>query len=168
MVYFAQNVKESAMQIQLSTEINSPARTVFLYLTRIEKLIQWQTFLVEAEALSSGVIGVGSKFRNVLRHPGFDDFGVLTLEMIGEVLVYKPEKHLKIQGRSQIADLMIEYRLAQIDDRTIIQQTADFQLQGLLMRSISGLMKGFLTQQFQADLMNLKSLVESEQEASDL
>ena len=152
------------MQVQVSTEVVSPISAVFTYLTDADKLIKWQTFLAEAEQLSEGDIVVGSKFRNVLSHPGFDTSGIVTLELIGEVLIFKPDKHLKIRAQSNIADLTIDYQLYQVEDITTVQQTADFQLKGWLMLPISGLLNGFLTEQFKADLQNLKILVESEQE----
>lgn len=157
-------VEVSALQIQASTVIISPISVVFTYLTDTDKLLKWQTFLAEAEQLSAGAVGVGSKFRNVLRHPGFDNFGILTLEVIGEVLIFEPDKRLKIRGKSNIADLVIDYTLGQDAEKTIVQQITEFKIKGLLMLPISGLLNGFLTEQFKADLQNLKLLVESEQE----
>ena len=153
------------MNIQVSTVVNDSADVIFTYLTETEKLKLWQTFLVESESLSNGTIGVGSKFRNVMSHPGFDTSGIVTLELIGEVLVFEPNKQLKIRGESNIANLIIDYRLYQVDDKTTIQQTADFELQGFLLRSISNLMNGFLVDQFQADLTKLKLLVEAQQKS---
>lgn len=157
-------VEVGVLQIQVETKINKPAPMIFSYLTDAEKLIRWQSFLAEAEQLSAGTIGVGTKFRNVLRHPGFDNFGILTLEVKGEVLIFEQDKRLKIKGKANIADLIIDYRLDQVGEQTIVSQTTDFQILGLLMLPISALLNGFLTEQFKADLGNLKILVESEQD----
>ena len=149
------------MDIQASTVINSPISLVFTYLTDADKIIKWQTFLAETEQLSEGAVRVGSKFRNRLSHPGFDTTGIITLELIGEVLIFEPNEHLKIRGQSNVADLTVDYRLSQSDEITTIQQNADFQLKGFLLRPIAHLIKGFLAEQFQTDLMKLKELVES-------
>ena len=146
------------MQIQASIIVNRPAAVVFPYLTNVDKLIGWQTFLADAEPLSDGAIGVGSKFRNILRHPGFNNYDVLTLEIIGEVLIFEANKRLKVEGSSNLSDLTIDYRLSETDSKTTVQQIADFQL-----RPVEGLMSGFLEEQFQKDLQNLKQLVEKEQ-----
>lgn len=150
------------MQIQVSIDIVSSMSNVFAYLTDADKIIQWQTFLAETKQLSDGAIHVGSKFRNVLRHPGFDTSGIVTLELNGEVIIFEPDERLKIRAQSNIADLTVDYRLHQVDDLITVQQTADFQLRGFLLRPIAHLMNGFLVEQFQADLMNLKLLVEKE------
>jgi uncharacterized membrane protein len=156
-------MKANAMQIQASIIVNRPATVVFPYLTNVDKLIGWQTFLAGAEPLSDGAIGVGSKFRNILRHPGFNNYDVLTLEIIGEVLIFEANKRLKVEGSSNISDLTIDYRLSETDSKTTVQQIADFQLRGFLLRPVEGLMSGFLEEQFQKDLQNLKQLVEKEQ-----
>ncbi len=150
------------MQVQVSTQVISPISIVFTYLTDTEKLKQWQTFLVEAEQLSSGDVGVGSKFRNVLSHPGFGSYGILTLEIIGEVLIFDLNKRIKLKGTSNIADLIIDYSLSQDGEKTIVQQTTDFNTKSWMMLPIADMLGGFLTEQFNVDLQNLKRLVESE------
>jgi len=152
------------VQVQVSTQINSSNSIVFTYLTDTDKLIQWQTFLVETEQLSRGDVDVGSKFRNVLSHPGFGSYGILTLEIIGEVLIFEADKRLKIKGTSNIANLIIDYRLSQDGEKTIIQQTTDFNTKSWMMLPIADMLGGFLTDQFNVDLQNLKRLVESEHE----
>lgn len=154
------------MKIQVSVEISSLPSTVFKYLTNISKLIEWQAFLIEAQQLSSPPVDVGSKFRNILRHPDFDTFGIMTLEVTGEVLIFEFDKRLKIKGHSKVAELIIDYELYQFANHTTLQQTIDLQLLGLQMLPIANLVKGFLTKQFQIDLTNLKLLLESEQNLS--
>lgn len=156
------------MQIQASIDILSPIEGVFAYLTDADKIIQWQTFLAKTEQLSEGAIQVGSKFRNVLRHPGFDTTGIITLELNGEVLIFEPNKRLKISAQSNIAELTVDYQLHQVEEITTLQQSADFQLRGFLLRPIANLMHGFLLEQFQADLKNLKTLVEKEQKSNTM
>jgi hypothetical protein len=155
------------LKIQISTEIVGTTSTVFSYLIDTDKIIKWQTFLAETQQLSTGTIGVGSKFRNVLQHPGFDTSGIITLELTGEVLTFEQDKRLKVSGNSNVADMTIDYQLHQVDDITVIKQIADFELRGFLLRPISHLMGSFLEEQFQADLVNLKSLIESEHSEKD-
>ena len=142
------------MQVQVSTHVVSPISVVFTYLTDTDKLKQWQTFLVEAEQLSPGEVGVGSKFRNVLSHPGFGSYGILTLEIIGEVLIFEPDKQIKLKGTSNIADLIIDYKLSQDGGKTLVQQTTDFNTKSWMMLPISDMLGGFLTEQFNADLQH--------------
>ncbi len=153
------------MQVQVSTQVVCPTSIVFTYLTDTEKLKQWQTYLVEAEQLSSGDVGIGSKFRNVLSHPGFGSYGILTLEIIGEVLIFEPDKRIKIKGTSNIADLIIDYTLSQDGEKTIVKQTTAFNTKSWMMLPIADMLGGFLTEQFNADLLNLKRMVESEHKA---
>lgn len=151
------------MYIHLSAKLSSPAPCIFSYLTDTNKLIRWQSLLVSSEQLSEGPIKVGSRFYNVLKHPGFIAFGIMRLEIMGEVLIYEPNERLKIKGRSKIGDLSIDYKLSQADDElTRLEQITDFKLRGIRMIPLSGLIQTFLTEQFLTDMKHLKKLVENE------
>lgn len=152
------------MHIHLSAKLSSSAPHIFSYLTDTSKITRWQSLLAISEQLSQGPIEVGTRFYNVLKHPGFLALGIMKMEIMGEVLVYEPDQRIKIKGRSKMADMLIDYKLSQVDEYTKLDQITEFKLRGLRMIPLSGVVQGFLTEQFVSDLKHLKHLVENDYE----
>ncbi len=149
------------MNIAVNVTIDASPEIVFDYFTNTDKLTQWQTFLAEAEQLGTGTVGVGSRFRNVLRHPGFGTSGILSLELIGKVLAFEPLKHLRIETSSNLVDLIVDYTFHGEAHQTVVKQNANFKIKGLVLRPFAHLLHDFVQQQFQQDFQQLKALCES-------
>jgi uncharacterized membrane protein len=141
-------------KIERSIVINRPIEEVWEFVHDTTKDGLWQTTLAEAEKLTDGPIGVGTRVREV-RH-----FLGLRIEMGWEVTEYEPNRRSSIKGVSGPVPLSGSYLLEAIDGTTKFTVTGELDAHGLfkLAEPVFARITG---RELEANLGHLKDLLEA-------
>jgi carbon monoxide dehydrogenase subunit G len=142
-------------RVSYSVEINRPVEQVFRYMNDPNNLTKWLGGLVEITPLTNGEARVGSKTRQVFEENG------RKIEMIEEVVIYEPNRRVKIKGASKMFDLTADYQLHDLGGRTRIDYETEVQMNGLLFKLLDMLMAGSGRKKLAEDFARLKAQVEA-------
>lgn len=138
-----------------SITINKPVEDVFAYINDEEHMTKWLSGLVSITPLDDGGARVGAKSRQVYNENGRE------FEMIEEMLIYKPNQHVKIKAESDMFDIMAEYHLTPVNDGTRIDYESKLSFHNVLFKLMSPLMARSSKKKVVEDFGRLKALVES-------
>ena len=144
------------MRFENSVTIARPVGEVFRYITAIEHSPTWQGPVLEATQLSSGPIGVGSRFSQRVRFLGRQ------AEQVCEVTAYEPPRLLAITAVSGPVPVSVAFRLHEDGQGTRLDTVTEGKLSGVA-RLAAPAMERAARQQAQRDLETLKSVLEGNQ-----
>lgn len=135
-------------------EIQRPAKEVFSWLDSSEKALLWVRGLEEIVPITKGPHGVGAKAKHIYSENG------RRFEMIEEIVIYEPDRHVKIQGESDAFTMTAEYTLTPKGNATILELTSDARFTSRLMRLLAPLFALGSKRGLMRELEKLKGLVE--------
>ena len=141
-------------KITYSIEIDGAVEDVFEYMTEPEQIQRWVGGLVEMEALTNGGSQVGAKSRQVFLEHG------RRIEVMEEVLVFEPNRRVKIKAVTDGFWLTAEYVLEAVNGGTRIDYEAETHLESWLMKLMGPLVHRSSRQKVVEDFGRLKGLVE--------
>jgi len=141
-------------RIETSIVINRPLEEVFAFTTDLENQPKYQPRLLEAKKTSEGPIGVGTTWRLVGKVLG------QRMEFEQQCIEYEPNR--KFVGRPRSGPFPLEERRTyeQVQGGTRFNLTFDFQPRAF-MKLAEPLFVSMLKRQAEADLANLKNLMEA-------
>lgn len=140
---------------EVSTTINCPVEQVFAALTRFEDQPKWSTVTLEAEQTSAGPIGVGSTARYVAKFLGRRFEGQI------EITEYEPNRKLSDVSTSGPIPMRSTITLEPADGGTRLDAVVDLEPGGFF-KIAEPLVVTMGKRQLQADLNNLKDLLEAD------
>jgi uncharacterized protein YndB with AHSA1/START domain len=139
-----------------SVEIDRPAEAVFPYLVEAEKRLRWMGALKEAEQVTDGPPGLGTRFRDL-----FEDHGQ-RFEIDAEIVEWEPSERLTTRLRSKAFASTGRQRLERLDGRTRLTTTIETDYKSRMARLMAGVITRHAQTQLEEDLARLKALVESD------
>jgi len=134
--------------------INRPPQEVFAWLDDSDRAKQWISGLVEIQPITEGGNRVGAKARHTYNENG------RTFDMEEETLIYEPNRHVKIGGKSDMFDMTAEYRLTPSGAGTLLQFESTFRFRNFILRLLSPLLMRGAQKRAEQELQRLKTLVE--------
>lgn len=133
--------------------INRPRAEVFAYLAHFEKIPEWNYAISETRQLTSGPVGVGTRYRQLRTVPSAS-------EEEFEVVEFEPDRRLAVDGDLALFHGRVSYALEVVGDATTLTNSMDLQASGAL-----NLVAQLATRRVQAavaeNLSVLKRLLES-------
>lgn len=144
------------MRFENGVTIARPIGEVFAYIAAIGHSPVWQGPVLEATALSSGPIGVGSRFSQRVRFLGRQ------AEQVLEVTTYQPPRLLAITAVSGPVPVTVTFRLREEGQGTRLDAVTEGKLGGVA-RLAAPAMERAARQQAQSDMETLKAVLEGAQ-----
>lgn len=143
-----------------SVTIRRPIEEVFTVLTDPTRSPEWSKHSVRGELITEGPPRVGSRRRTVVK--GFGGIG--TMESVFEVTEIDPLRAVALRqvSASWGGTGSTRYTFTPVEDGTRVDWTGELDTTGL-MKLFEQPMLAFTRRAFQADLENLKQLMESGQ-----
>jgi len=138
-----------------SVEIERPPEAVFPYLFEVEKRLRWMGALKEADQVTDGPPGLGTRFRDV-----FEDHGQ-RVEIDAEIVEWQPSERLATRLRSKAFSSTGRQRLERLDGRTRLTTTIETEYTGPMARLMAGVITRHAQARLEQDLVRLKQIVES-------
>ena len=135
----------------LSLQIARRPDEVFAYLTDVDRLPEWQSTAVEAEA--DGPVELGSRIRERRTFMGRDVKSEL------EVTAYEPPRRFDVRGRAGPVGFAIAHALEPSPTGTHLGVKVDVRLGAMMRIAAAGLLK-LAEREFRSDLDRLKELLE--------
>lgn len=145
-------------RFECSVTIRRPIEEVFAVLTDPTRSPEWSKHSVRGELLTEGPPRVGSRRRTVVK--GFGGIG--TMESVFEVTEIDPLRAVALRqvSASWGGTGSTRYTFTPTEDGTRVDWTWELNATGL-MKLLMGPMLALTRRMFQADLENLKKLMES-------
>ncbi|MEZ5584346.1 MAG: SDR family NAD(P)-dependent oxidoreductase [Candidatus Competibacteraceae bacterium] len=112
------------IRLQETIEVPGLIDDVFRYTSNFSHIAQWDPGITESVKLSPGVIGVGTRFRLIVK------FGLSSTPMEYEITAYEPPDRVVLQGEGGAIQAIDTIRFAATDRGTRIDYTADIELKG--------------------------------------
>ncbi|MBK8025330.1 MAG: SRPBCC family protein [Chloroflexi bacterium] len=128
---------------------------VFTWLDDPQKARQWVPGLVDIQPITPGGSRAGAKARHVYRENG------RTFETEEEMLIYEPNRHIKIRGRAAGFEMTAEYQLSPTGAGTLLRFESTLRFNNPVMRLLTPLLTRGADQRTVQDLQRLKALVEA-------
>lgn len=135
-------------------EINSSAEEVFKHLTEPESVHKWVDGLVEIVPLSDETNVVGAKSRQVFHENG------RTIEVVEELLVFEPNKRVKIKGDTSGFTYTADYVLHPTANGVRLAYESETIMKNPIMKLMGFMIARITRNKTNADLQRLKKLVE--------
>jgi uncharacterized membrane protein len=142
------------MKLTVTTHIQRPLEEVFAFMSNLEHEVQWRPSLVEVKVTSGLPLRQGSTYRYVAKMMGRQ------LETGGEITAFEPNKGWSFKSTSGPFQGGGFVALESADGGTKVTLGGEGELGGLFNLA-EPLMRGMMEKQFEADLANLKRLLES-------
>jgi dehydrogenase/reductase SDR family protein 12 len=114
------------IRLQKTIEVPRPIDEVFRYTSDFSNIEQWDPGVSESSKLSAGLIGVGSRFRVIVK------FGLSTTPMDYVITVYEPPQHVVLEGEGGSIHALDDIRFEATPTGTQIAYTADLSFTGLI------------------------------------
>ena len=114
------------MKNTYSIEIDAPPADVFYFLENGERLTEWLPNLIEHEDLEITENKVGSTARQVFLEGG------RRMEMMGTTTAYEANRRLAAEVSGKAFDLMVDYKLEDLNGRTRVTQDSEVRFKGFL------------------------------------
>ena len=105
--------------------INRPRAEVFAYLARFENIPRWNYAISETRQLTSGQVGVGTRYRQLRTLPSRS-------EEEFEVVEFEPDRRLSLDGDLALFHGRASYDLEAAGETTTLTNSMDFQASGAL------------------------------------
>ena len=105
--------------------INRPRAEVFAYLAHFENIPRWNYAISETRQLTSGQVGVGSRYRQLRTLPSRS-------EEEFEVVEFEPDRRLSLDGDLALFHGRVSYDLEAAGDTTTLTNSMDLQASGAL------------------------------------
>jgi uncharacterized protein YndB with AHSA1/START domain len=105
--------------------INRPRADVFAYLAHFENIPLWNYAISETRKLTSGPVGVGTRYRQVrtIPTPSEEEF---------EVVEFEPDHRLSVDGDLALFHGRVSYALDSTGDATMLTNSMDLRASGPL------------------------------------
>jgi len=105
--------------------INRPRAEVFAYLAQFENIPLWNYAISETRKLTSGPVGVGTRYRQLrtLPTPSEEEF---------EVVEFEPDRRLSVDGDLALLHGRVSYALNSTGDATMLTNSMDLRASGPL------------------------------------
>ncbi len=142
------------IDLQVSVHIDAPVETVFGYSTDNQNDPHWMEEVTRVEQTSDGPIGVGSTFRNYV------DFMGKTFDDSHEVVEYQPNERMTIVQQTGPVPFKATYLYEPVAGRTVFTMQIEAETKGFF-KAVEPIVRRRLAKQFERNLRNLKSLMES-------
>jgi len=148
------------MKTSMTTIIDAPAATVFLWLEDNERIKKWVPNLIEDEAIIETPEKVGSTFRQVFLERGKE------MAMTGVITEYTQNERIRIDMTGDMFSLDVDYILkASSATQTELTQDTEIKFKGFMkvMSPVMFIMSKFSKKNPQADAhATLKAMAEAE------
>ena len=146
------------MKITLEIDISCRPDEVFSWINDPDKAIRWQKGVKSGEILKETSEKIGTRFKEVLEENG------KSLEMLGEITDYIPDKLISFHLESKIHRVDVHYAVAGELNKSKV--TVDLVLQWKFPMNIIGLILGHklktnILKQSKSELEQLKILCET-------
>ena len=105
--------------------INRQRAEVFAYLARFENIPRWNYAISETRQLTSGRVGVGTRYRQLRTLPSRS-------EEEFEVVEFEPDRRLSLDGDLALFHGRVSYDLEAAGDTTTLTNSMDLQASGAL------------------------------------
>ena len=141
-------------KLEISTVINRPVEEVFAFLSNPENYPKWISSSSEVKIISEGPIGVGTTFRPVVNFLG------RRIEGESEVTEYEPNR--RYATKSKLGPVPVEWRVTfeRVEGGTRVSMSGEVEPGGFF-KIAEPLLVSMVKRQFEADLANLKDLMEA-------
>jgi uncharacterized protein YndB with AHSA1/START domain len=139
-----------------AVEIERPPDAVFPYLVEADKRLRWMGALKEAEQVTDGPPGLGTRFRDI-----FEDHGQ-RVEIDAEIVEWEPSERLATRLRGKAFDSTGRQRLERVDGRTRLTTTIETEYRSRIARVMAGMITRHAQAQLEEDHARLKEILESE------
>jgi hypothetical protein len=143
------------MAVDYTIDFNQTPEKVFRYIDEPSLIKQWITELVAIEPLTEGGNRVGAKSKHIYNENG------QTIEMIEEMLIYEPNRHIKIRGLTKGFELTLEYRLEALPQGSRLYYHETMTMQNWFMRLLSPIIASSQKAKIKVYMERLKALVEA-------
>jgi uncharacterized membrane protein len=140
--------------LEISTVINRPVEEVFAFVVDPENYPKWMSGISEVTITSAGPIGVGTTYRSVLTFLG------RRIETEAEFTEYEPNHSYAQKSKSGPFPAQNRGTFERMEGGTLVNVTLAAEPGGFF-KLAEPLLVSMLKRQFQADLANLKELMES-------
>jgi len=103
--------------------IDRPRADVFAYLARFENIPRWNYAISETRKLTSGPVGVGTRYRQhrTIPSPSDEEF---------EVVEFEPDRRLSVDGDLALLHGRVSYALESAGDATTLTNSMDLRASG--------------------------------------
>ena len=105
--------------------INRQRAEVFAYLARFENIPRWNYAISETRQLTSGQVGVGTRYRQLRTLPSRS-------EEEFEVVEFEPDRRLSLDGDLALFHGRVSYDLEAAGDTTTLTNSMDLQASGAM------------------------------------
>ena len=141
-------------KLEISTVINRPVEEVFAFLSNYENLPKWSSSSSEVKITSEGPIGVGTTYRTVVKFLG------QRIEGETEVTEYEPNRSCAHKAKSGPFPVENRVTFERVEGGTRVTLTTVAEPGGFF-KLAEPLLVSIVKRQFEADLANLKELMEA-------
>lgn len=141
-------------KMEISVVINRPLEEVFAFLSNSENESKWSSGGREVKKTSQGPIGVGTTYRTTLTFLG------RRLEGEVEFTEYEPNRSYATKINSGPFPVKNRLTFERVGGGTQVNFTSEFQPGGFF-KLAEPLLASMVKRQFEADLANLKDLMEA-------
>ncbi len=138
---------------ETSIHLHRPAHEVFAFLSDPQKLLLWQSNLLQSEMLTEGPLRLGSRFREVRR------MGPRESEIRGEVSDFEMNRRLATRTETR-PQATVRYVLEPEEGGTHLHYEFALQSTGL-MRLMEPMIGSSIRKDSERDLQKLQQLLES-------
>lgn len=98
------------IHVKQTIVINRPTEDVFAYISNLENLLDWSSFIISLRTILPGVVGVGATTKNTIRFLGKRS------EMTLEVVEWEPSHSLTIKSTSGVTPCLFYYQFEQLEN----------------------------------------------------
>ncbi len=144
------------VKVEVSEVINRPVEEIFEYISTPENDPKWQSGVLKSEQTSDGPIGVGATSLEVRKFLG------RRMESTFEVTEYEPNRIIKQKSTSGPMALDITMSFASVEGGTEVTLAGGGDSGGFF-KLADPLVSRMAKRQLEADVANLKDLLESQE-----
>jgi len=144
------------IKVENSITIDRPVDEVFTFLANLENAPKWQSGLTDSRKLSSGPLGVGSRFEETIRIIG------RPIKTICEITAYELDRSMVFKSdSSSVIKYMVEFSFHQMGNGTRVEAKSETQLGGI-WRLLEILFAKEVKRESEAELRRAKEVIEAE------
>jgi uncharacterized protein YndB with AHSA1/START domain len=142
-------------RIETSIQIDRAPEDVYAYATDVDNMTQWLGAVVEAERLTEGPLGVGTRIRAVGKMLG------RRMDSLAEVTALEPDARFAFKVASGPLTSHNSYAFESVAGGTKVTDTVEIELGGILGLA-DPLMGRMMRRRFDANLAVLKARLEAQ------
>lgn len=141
-------------RVELEVTINRPVQEVFAFFVDPALAGRWQTAVAEAEQITEGPVGVGTRFRVIRNYLG------RRLESTEEVIEYVPNRTFALRALSSPIPYEARSTFEEVDGATRIVASVQGDASGFFMAA-GPVLARVLKREMESNLGHLKDLLEA-------